>query len=34
MSKLTEIIKTLSEEVENFPLGQCSPSDDPDMQTA
>lgn len=34
MSKLTETIKTLSEEVENFPLGQCSPSDDPDMQTA
>ncbi|HOG35749.1 MAG TPA: T9SS type A sorting domain-containing protein [Paludibacteraceae bacterium] len=34
MSKLIERIKTLSEEVENFPLGKCSPSDDPDMQTA
>lgn len=34
MSKLIERINTLSEEVENFPLGKCSPSDDPDMQTA
>lgn len=34
MSKLIERIKSLSEEVENFPLGKCSPSDDPDMQTA
>ncbi len=34
MSKLIERIKTLSEEVENFPLGKCSPSDDPEMQTA
>jgi phosphatidylserine/phosphatidylglycerophosphate/cardiolipin synthase-like enzyme len=34
MSKLIERIKTISEEVENFPLGNCSPSDDPDMQTA
>jgi len=34
MSKLIERINILSEEVENFPLGKCSPSDDPDMQTA
>jgi len=34
MSKLIERINSLSEEVENFPLGKCSPSDDPDMQTA
>lgn len=34
MSALTDRIYTLSEEVENFPLGKCSPSDDPDMQTA
>ncbi|MBC7391268.1 MAG: hypothetical protein H7329_18850, partial [Opitutaceae bacterium] len=34
MSTLTDRIKKLSEEVENFPLGKCSPSDDPDMQTA
>src|SRR5690625_2824941 len=34
MSKLLDRINTLSEEVESFPLGKCSPSDDPDMQTA
>lgn len=34
MSTLIERINKLSEEVENFPLGRCSPSDDPDMQTA
>lgn len=34
MSKLLDRINTLSEEVESFPLGRCSPSDDPDMQTA
>jgi hypothetical protein len=33
MSKLIERINTLSGEVENFPLGKCSPSNDPDMQT-
>jgi len=30
---ITRIIK-LSEEIEKFPLGQCSPSDDPDKQMA
>ncbi len=34
MSKLLDRINTLSEEIESFPLGKCSPSDDPDMQTA
>lgn len=34
MSKLLDRIKMLSEEVANFPLGNCSPSDDPDMQSA
>jgi len=34
MSSLLDRINNLSEEVENFPLGKCSPSDDPDMQTA
>ncbi|OIN56230.1 phospholipase D-like domain-containing protein [Arsenicibacter rosenii] len=34
MSKLLERINTLAEELEKFPLGKCSPSDDPDMQTA
>lgn len=34
MSSLLDRINKLSEEVENFPLGKCSPSDDFDMQTA
>lgn len=34
MSKLLDRIKMLSGEVINFPLGNCSPSDDPDMQSA
>ena len=34
MSTLTDRINKLSEEVEDFPLSKCSPSDDPDMQTA
>lgn len=34
MSQLIERILKLSKEIENFPLGNCSPSDDPDMQTA
>ena len=34
MSKLIERILELSHEIENFPLGNCSPSDDPDKQTA
>lgn len=34
MSQFVERIIKLSEEIESFPLGNCSPSDDPDMQTA
>src|SRR5260221_10630647 len=34
MSNLHERIFNLSREIEEFPLGQCSPSDDPDKQTA
>lgn len=34
MSTLIERINKLSEEIENFPLGNCSPSDDFDKQTA
>lgn len=34
MSKLLDRIKMLSEEVASFPLCNCSPSDDPDMQSA
>lgn len=34
MSTLIERINKLSHEIENFPLGKCSPSDDPDEQTA
>jgi len=34
MSTLIERINKLSKEIENYPLGKCSPSDDPDMQTA
>lgn len=34
MSTLIERINKLSNEIENFPLGKCSPSDDPDEQTA
>jgi hypothetical protein len=34
MSTLIERINKLSEEIENFPLGNCSPSDDPDKQDA
>lgn len=34
MSSLLDRINNLSEEVENFLFGKCSPSDDPDMQTA
>lgn len=34
MKPLIERVLKLSEEIENFPLGQCSPSDDPDKQTA
>jgi len=34
MSTLIERINKLSYEIENFPLGKCSPSDDPDEQTA
>ncbi|MCG8696967.1 MAG: phospholipase D-like domain-containing protein [Bacteroidales bacterium] len=34
MSSLIDRINNLTEEVEKFPLGKCSPSDDFDMQTA
>lgn len=34
MSKLFDRIQDLAEEIGAFPLGNCSPSDDPDMQTA
>ena len=34
MTPLIERVLKLSEEIENFSLGQCSPSDDPDKQTA
>ena len=34
MSSLIERISNLSKEIEDFPLGKCSPSDDPDKQTA
>ncbi len=34
MNSLIERVLTLSKEIENFPLGNCSPSDDPDKQTA
>lgn len=34
MSALIERILNLAKEIEEFPLGDCSPSDDPDMQTA
>lgn len=34
MNPLIERILKLSEEIEGFPLGHCSPSDDPDKQTA
>lgn len=27
-------INTLSEEMKSFPIGQCSPTDNPDMETA
>ncbi|SHK58971.1 hypothetical protein SAMN05444267_1005163 [Chryseobacterium polytrichastri] len=34
MSKLLDSINMLSEEVKSFPIGQCSPSDNQDMQIA
>ncbi|MBL4648214.1 MAG: hypothetical protein JKY03_00660 [Aureispira sp.] len=34
MSTLIKRVLSLAKEIENFPLDQCSPSDDPDMQTA
>jgi hypothetical protein len=34
MSALIERVLKLANEIEEFPLGNCSPSDDPDKQTA
>lgn len=34
MSVLIERVLSLAKEIESFPLSECSPSDDPDMQTA
>lgn len=34
MSDIIERILLLSDEIREFPLGECSPSDDPDKQTA
>lgn len=34
MSRALSLALEIAEEIENFPLGKCGPSDDPDMQTA
>lgn len=34
MASLTDRIKVLIDEIKGFPLGKCSPSDDPDKQSA
>jgi len=34
MSRVLSLALEVAEEIENFPLGKCGPSDDPDMQTA
>lgn len=34
MSRALSLALKVAEEIENFPLGECGPSDDPDMQTA